>query len=155
MKPEQRMWTALNNAIGPLWHAQRHEDLVAKGLPDVSFGLAQVQGWIELKYLERWPNELRLAVKIRHFTPMQKVWLLVRGRTGGRCWLLLKVGEREWLLFHHEDVKNIGTSLNQLELRRLARKIWHTVPNKFEFLQAVTELSPITFGLPYDQRDIK
>jgi len=46
-------------------------------------------------------------VRLPHYTKEQKHFLLTRGRAGGRCWLLLRVG-REHLLFDHEQAQLIG-----------------------------------------------
>ena len=79
------------------------ENPACPGTPDVQF----IGGWIELKFREEWPKREDTTVRIEHFTPQQRVWLLRRWmaevnlRTPEpRCWLLLYVEEtREHLLF--------------------------------------------------------
>lgn len=74
--------TAVENRVGP-------------GTPDVNC----TRGWIELKWLKRWPsNAEKSAVKLDHFTPQQRNWLRRRWVRGGNSFLLLQAG-REWLLF--------------------------------------------------------
>lgn len=85
-----------------------HEDLLNAGIPDLSYSHGGVHGWIELKWREAWPKREATIVKIDHYTKEQKHFLLTRGRAGGRCWLLLRVG-REHLLFDHEDAQSVGS----------------------------------------------
>jgi len=85
------------------------------GTPDVQF----LDGWLELKFKEKWPTRPDTTVQIKHFSPQQRVWLLrrfmacekrqastsFRDTEGGCCthgqaFLLLYVAEtREHLLF--------------------------------------------------------
>jgi len=75
-------------------------------------GTADVQhidGWLELKFLEAWPKRAETTVRIEHFSPQQRVWLLRRymacekrgtDHGHGQAFLLLYVAEtREHLLF--------------------------------------------------------
>lgn len=66
----------------------------ASGTPDVNY----TNGWIELKYLKKWPTNPQKVVKIDHFTPEQRLWLMRRTLAGGKAFLLIGVG-RESLLF--------------------------------------------------------
>lgn len=84
-----------------------HEDMLNAGVPDLSYSGAGVNGFIELKWLEAWPKREETIVRIPHYTKEQKHFLLSRGRAGGRCWLLLRVG-REHLLFNHEHAQDVG-----------------------------------------------
>lgn len=84
-----------------------HEDALNAGIPDLSYSGGGVNGWIELKWLPAWPKRADTIVKIDHYTKEQKHFLLSRGRAGGRCWLLLRVG-REHLLFDHERAQHVG-----------------------------------------------
>lgn len=136
MGREQLMWASLRDNIGHRWHAQRHEDALAVGIPDVSYGANKVQGWIELKCLDSWPKRPDTIVRIEHYTPDQKAWLWLRGNAGGRCWLLLKV-ERTWLLFSHVQARQVGL-LKQTDLRALATKVWESRLDGEEFLETIT-----------------
>ncbi|MCK5600550.1 hypothetical protein KAR91_01705 [Candidatus Pacearchaeota archaeon] len=79
------------------------ENPACPGTPDVQF----IGGWIELKFLETWPKRKETSVRIEHFSPQQRVWLLRRWMAevnlripDPHCWLLLYVAEtREHLLF--------------------------------------------------------
>lgn len=76
------------------------------GTPDIQF----IGGWIECKYLEDWPARAETAVRIPHFSPQQRVWLLRRWISCRKLntdidkgWLLIYVvSTRDWLLFDGE-----------------------------------------------------
>lgn len=90
---EGAMWDALRPQLRGL-DPVRVENPMVPGTPDVSI----VPGWIELKYAERWPPKGG-PLRIDHFTREQRAWITKRVKAGGNVWLLLKVGEHEWLLF--------------------------------------------------------
>jgi hypothetical protein len=79
------------------------ENPACPGTPDVQ----HIDGWLELKFREEWPKRPDTTVRIEHFTPQQRVWLLrrhmacrARGTDHGIAYLLLYVAEtREHLLF--------------------------------------------------------
>ena len=80
------------------------ENRAYPGTPDVNY----IGGWIELKWLRRFPRHEPDIVRIEHFTPQQRVWLMRRVRRGGKAWLLLQVG-LEWFLFDGEmAAKHVG-----------------------------------------------
>jgi hypothetical protein len=70
------------------------ENPARPGTPDVNY----VEGWIELKYLPSWPARATTPVKIKCFTPQQRVWLQRRCRRGGSAFFLVRVAN-DWLLF--------------------------------------------------------
>lgn len=84
-----------------------HEDLLNTGVPDISYSHL-VHGWIELKYAEAWPKRASTPLRLPHYTKEQKAWLLRRGRAAGHCWLFLRVGRAEFLLFDHERAQHVG-----------------------------------------------
>lgn len=115
-KPEKLLYKKIKKAMSGLWDHQRHEDKFSVGIPDISFGLGGKNGWIELKYLKKWPK-LGDIVKIPHFTSQQKNWIYKRQKIGGNCWLLLQI-KVEFLLFKGDDVTTIGC-INEFNLRKL------------------------------------
>jgi hypothetical protein len=87
------------------------------GIPDLTWAGG---AWAELKWLACWPKRAETPVVIPHFTPVQRVTILGRAAVDPRgMWLILQVG-REWLLFRGQDVREIGKTLPQSELRLLA-----------------------------------
>lgn len=87
------MWDALRPVIRSL-DPVRVENPIVPGTPDVNYS----RGWIELKFSERWPPRGG-PLRVDHFTRQQRTWLTRRRKAGGLAFLLLKVGETEWLLF--------------------------------------------------------
>jgi len=90
---EQKMWVAIRPMFVGL-DAVRVENPAHPGTPDVNY----VGGWVELKHVAAWPVYDDAELKIRHFTPEQKVWLTRRWLAGGAAHLLLQV-RNDWLLF--------------------------------------------------------
>lgn len=76
------------------------------GTPDIQY----IDGWIECKYLEKWPARHDTTVRIEHFTPQQRVWLLrrylaclKRDHRYGNGWLVLYVAStKDWFVFDGE-----------------------------------------------------
>ena len=99
-----------------------HEDALNSGIPDLSYSHGGVHGWIELKWLEAWPKREATIVRIQHYTKEQKHFLLSRGRAGGRCWLLLRIG-RAHMIFNHEASRYVGEQ-NAAWLEFSATEAW-------------------------------
>ena len=112
------------------------ENRVGIGTPDVNC----IAGWLELKWLRRWPKNRDTIVRIDHYTVQQRRWLKRRAARGGGAWLLLQVGQ-EWLLFDalvaHDDVGRVPRD----ELYRLARHRWQRGLVKEELI-ACLQASP-------------
>jgi len=89
------------------------------GTPDVNYA----EGWLELKWLRRWPDHVHDIVMIPHFTQQQRIWIINRWRVGGEVYLLLQV-RTEWLLFSGEQAYDVG-KLPRLALRTRALKTWN------------------------------
>ena len=64
------------------------------GTPDVCYRT----GWIELKFLPRWPKDPERPVKIKHLTQHQRVWWLRWTLYGGKVCVLVQVG-KTWMMF--------------------------------------------------------
>lgn len=107
---EAAMWDSLRPVIRSL-DPVRVENPIVPGTPDVNYN----HGWVELKFAERWPPRGG-PLRVDHFTRQQRTWLTRRRRAGGRAFLLLKVGETEWLLF---DGAVAAAMLGQVPRERL------------------------------------
>lgn len=103
------------------------ENPAQPGTPDVNY----VEGWIELKKLTKWPERSDTIVRIDHFTPQQRNWLLLRKRRGGRVHLLLQV-KNEWLLFDGDVAAMHVGRVDRQELERLCVKRWQNGPRADE-----------------------
>jgi len=86
------------------WHLQEHEDSLQSYIPDVSFGCSGVDGWIEFKYVKKFPTTL---AHIDHWTRGQEDWLINRGRSGsGHCYLLLGTPDLH-LVWRWQDLSRV------------------------------------------------
>lgn len=101
------------------FHAIPVENPVHAGTPDINCSL----GWIELKWLRRWPKSPDDIVRIPHFTPRQRRWLRKRWNTDQRAWLLLQCG-REWLLFDGAYAAQYVGCMTRRELINVCLKHW-------------------------------
>ena len=91
---ESGMWKSIKPALKEFsLDPYRIENSVGAGCPDVNY----LKGWLELKYVKRWPKRGG-ALRLPHFTPLQREWLRRRWEHGGKAFLLLRV-DKEWLLF--------------------------------------------------------
>lgn len=123
---EAAMWDALR----PLLHGMdpvRVENPAVPGTPDVNYK----EGWIELKYADRWPPQGG-PLRVDHFTKQQRVWLTRRRRAGGLAFLLLKVGEGEWLLFDGAVAAIALGATPREKLYELATVRWTRKPKREE-----------------------
>lgn len=109
----------LVKGLKPL-HAIAVENTVGSGTPDINY----VGGWIECKWLRRWPKRESTIVKLVHdFTREQRLWATSRWACGGASWLMLQCN-REWLLFTGvAGAKRIG-SCTRLELIKYTHSYW-------------------------------
>lgn len=126
MASEKAMWQTLRplmKGLDPI----RVENVVYPGTPDVNYS----RGWIELKYLPRWPVRGGV-VKVDHFTTQQRVWLTRRCAAGGKAFLLLKVGESDWLLFIGSVAAAIVGKVTQKQLYYYALTSWTNTPTPQE-----------------------
>lgn len=105
-KPEKLLWQRVKTCMGTIWDCQRHEEKYSVGIPDVSFAMKGINGWLELKYLKEWPKSG--PVLIPHFTPQQKNWLYKRNEHGGNCFLLLQIGDH-YVAINGDKVLDVGS----------------------------------------------
>lgn len=91
---------------------KRIENNVSSGTPDVNYCIEGKEGWIELKHAKEWPKRGG-PLKLRHFSPEQRLWIKTRQKAGGNVYVLLKV-ERDYFLFW--DIDGIGQTLNREQL---------------------------------------
>lgn len=112
---EAGMWDRLREPLRLAgFDPVRVENPACPGTPDVNI----TTGWIELKQLVDWPKKRKTIVRVPHFTPQQRVWLLRRQLAGARAWVLLRVGENastEWILLAGQDAaKQLGRCTREM-----------------------------------------
>lgn len=70
------------------------ENPARPGTPDINY----IEGWLELKVLEKWPSRASTKIRVPCFTAQQRVWLSRRWLRGGAAYFLILV-DKDWLLF--------------------------------------------------------
>jgi len=92
-RPEQALWDRLSTVMKGRWRADRVENKILQGMPDVYFGVsAQLHGWLELKVLPEFPKYAKTAVKVPHYTPWQANWHWTHRDFGTKSWILVAHG---------------------------------------------------------------
>jgi hypothetical protein len=110
------------------------ENRVRPGTPDVNY----IDGWIELKWIRRWPRNADASfVHLDHFTPQQRLWLKTRWRKGGRSFLLLQANQTDWLLFDGETAAQVVGRVTRPELYQRALATWKGL-NEKELIEWLT-----------------
>jgi penicillin-binding protein-related factor A (putative recombinase) len=117
----------------------RHEDIVTKGVPDVSYGMQGVNGWIELKEI-KWKKRRTTGNDIG-LSPEQRLWLRQRGKQGGRCFVLVRATEsREYFLFSWRSVPKFGDmKITREEMHQHALRYWNKAINMDELVDELTQ----------------
>jgi hypothetical protein len=100
--PENSFKKYLLRIMKGVWDVQSHEDRYSPGIPDLSYGIDGINGWIELKYIgprSRKPSK---------FTPQQINWLKKRMRYGGNCWVMVKKAPQSFYLFRGDKARLVA-----------------------------------------------
>lgn len=124
---ETKFWTELNAGFRGKWDAERVDNRIAPGFPDVSYGMNGVNGHIELKYLAKWPKNGTVETAKVFGTQFnrQKQWLVDRGECGGHCFLFIWVKDpTEWLLIDHRGLAAMDAFVSVEDLHRTAVNVW-------------------------------
>lgn len=95
---ESGFWKYLRTGMGARWKAERIENRLAAGFPDVFFTIQGTHGLVELKHLPK----KRKTITIRHFTDEQRAFSF-RHKTP----ILVQI-EDDYLLFGHEQSLSLG-----------------------------------------------
>lgn len=134
---EAALWTYTKGKLtgsGDIF-LSRHEDSVTLGVPDVSFAMDNVNGWLELKHLPEWPKRDTTVVKMKRYTEEQRKYILESGEHGGRSYLLLQVG-KVYLLFGHWGAQLVG-KVPRTRLEAIAIKTWTDMMDPGELRSAL------------------
>jgi len=108
---EKNFWKNVRDNL-PL-KMYRVENSCAKGMPDVHFIQGEKSGWIELKFLEKWPRD-----KINSgLTLNQSMWSKEYRKAGGLSYVLLRIGrEFTCLIVDSEALYNRPSRKEFMEL---------------------------------------
>ena len=122
MRLEASMWNKLRPVLlAAKLDPVRVENPIHPGTPDVNMTC----GWLELKCLPTWPVRASTPVRIKHFTPHQRVFLYRRWKASpGSTLLLLEVrAAKQWLLFDGDVAAKIVGRVTTKEHRTNARAV--------------------------------
>jgi len=126
-----------------------HEDRFQNGIPDSSYGLDMVNGWVEHKYLQNFPAKESTLIKAG-LKKGQKIWIKQRQKAAGHCFILIGISNQIFL-FSGDMAQEIYDGLTKEHfyskgVRSMAR------PNRQESAQV-----PIVWLIqePYHPRDLK
>lgn len=108
--------------------ARSVENVVGSGMPDVNY----VEGFIELKYLPKWPERASTQVAFPKYYPAQRVWHTERSRAGGNVTLLARIG-KDWLLFDGGYAAAFLGGLTKEQMLQDAERVWIGRLNSDEF----------------------
>lgn len=101
---EAGVWNTLKTAMLGRWHATRIESSSSSGVPDVTYGIKNINGWIELKYIKAWRKLPTTKVKLP-LEPEQLHWIVVRGNLSGNVWAFIRIEDDFFLLNHVEAAR--------------------------------------------------
>lgn len=136
---EAKFWVQIRDAVGGRWEPQRLEDKYSVGIPDLAYS-TNVNGFIELKAVAKGPKDPDAIFRIRHYTPEQRNWLRDHGKRAGYCYLFIRLGGDEYLLFDWTvcHLVNISTLTH---LREMATARWVGAMDWDDFLKRISRSS--------------
>ena len=123
-KRENNFKKRLMSLMGTRWHAQSHEDSLSVGIPDLSYGIQGVNGWIELKQIDDFPEDESKVIRPKKYTPEQVNWLRNRGRKAGHCFIFVKIGKNSYYLLDWEFARLVREGMTISEYRTYSDDYW-------------------------------
>lgn len=135
---ESDLWKELNELMLFGWTASRHEDILTRGVPDVSFSISSnVSGWIELKC--KFTILKNGGIKVPTLEPAQRVWLHKRAEKCGHvfvlcanenAWFFIRSAYSSFLYAHkgvspHAVTKIERKDLTQKAVKKILEKVWY------------------------------
>lgn len=111
---ESALWEKWNKLMGDAWKGRRHEDILAKGVPDVSYSVSPtLSGWTELKCDFSFQKGI---LKIKSLTADQRVWLYGQNKYNGHCFVLA-ANEKIWIFIKGSLVLKQEWKIEELSWR--------------------------------------
>ena len=134
---ESDLWKYIRQGMLGKWHVSRIESSAGNGVPDVSFGIPGVNGWIELKYIKEWPKRPTTKVKLP-LRPEQKHWIKNRGQLSGNVWVLVRISDDFFLLYWNTAVQAAEKGMTQFDWFAPEIYSWHKEINFSELYDALS-----------------
>jgi hypothetical protein len=134
-RPEARFRSEHNVLIRELAPISIENALTTPGIGDVS----HVNGWVELKIIDKWPVRASTPLRIEHFTDEQRRWSEKWVAAGGNYWLTVKVA-REWFIFTVPNSLEVGELTREQMLAKCLRH-WKQKPGADELVEVYRKTS--------------
>ena len=112
---ESNFWTLIRNNLNLKMY--RVENKVMKGMPDVHYIKDGKSGWLELKYIDKWPKK-RVTTRLML---NQALWLDEYAKNNGNCWILIRVARDFICLIKGENAKIIYKRLSSSDFFEYVR----------------------------------
>ena len=117
------------------------ENPISPGCPDVEY----VGGWIELKYLDKYPARMYISViRVPHFTDIQRYWIKKRVRAGGTVFLMIRIVNDWFLLPGKKAAEHLG--INWVRKDLIDNSVGHWLGQLPPSAELVTILAGKTLG---------
>jgi len=110
---EASLWTFLRENL--LITMYRVENRVSSGMPDIHYIGNNFSGWIELKYIEKLPAKGKINIGLRN---SQSLWHSSYNVSGGKSWIIVRVGRSALLLFNGKYASKIAKRPNYSDLEK-------------------------------------
>lgn len=108
-------------------------------VPDLSYGIDRVNGWIEFKFADNYPVRETTKIKWKHpLTPGQRNFLNHRGKTGGYCWIMAKV-KNDTHLIHWSYANSFYKGVTRDELERISLWTWRKNVDYQQLIRALKD----------------
>lgn len=120
---ESSVWQYIKAGMAGRWLATRLESSSGNGVPDVTFSMPNINGFLELKYIPEWPKRPETKVKLP-LRPEQKLWISTRGKMGGNVWVLCRVAD-DFYLFDYAEATIACEGLDREDWNWHSNCAWH------------------------------
>ena len=132
---EKNLWQYCRRHLSDKGLLMRIENAFYKGVPDVNFLINGIEGWLELKFLHKFPKKETTAISVPHFTQEQKLWHKTRWENDGLTAMLLQVADY-YFLFVSDKIALVGI-LSKKGMISNATKCWR---NRIDFEEFINVL---------------
>jgi len=100
---EKTLWQWLKTQTDKRgWHTVRVEDVLNVGTPDVNYAAPSgMEGWVELKYAERFPPSGKPTFSLSHqhnLSPQQELFLTRRAACQSCSGILAQIGKERFFI---------------------------------------------------------
>lgn len=133
---EAGLWQYLRKGLSGTWMPTRIESSAGNGVPDVYYSVPGKGGWIELKYIPKWPKRPTTKVKLP-LRPEQKLWIKQHGELTGRVFVLVRI-EDDFFLVNHRQIEEACEGWDTADWLTKPQNFW---PNKIDFKELRSDLN--------------